>query len=427
MERNRIRLWAGFRVVVVAALLYFFWPRGQGINWYENYRPESKQPYGTQVIHELLKAEAGDRFFVVKDSLKGTLEKWEGTPSSYIFIGAGMWLDSLDEEALLRFAEDGNTLFLSTNILPAGLLRRLFPQECPDTADLDPNSFYRDSAVQLTFTYPDWAETSLPLSFYSWEGVNFYEWAYVDTMLFCSPFAGMMETLGFQNHSMPNFVRIPYGKGAVFFHTSPLAFSNFYMKEKKGLEYADKALAYLPEGPVYWDRYSDYDSAMRRNWGRRPPRTTRTLSNDSPLQYILSQPALAWAWYIALGMGFFYLLFRAKRRQRIIPVLEPNRNTSMEFVSTIGQLYFQQNNHRKLAIQKWKLFLGYIRDRYHLQTRELDENFIKKLAERSGIPEQTLQPIFRLAHNIERSEVFLSENTLVDLHQALDGFYRNCK
>lgn len=428
MEKNRIWLWIGFLVVVLAMALLFFWPRKQGLNWFESYRPDSEQPYGTKVIHELLKDHAGnDRFFVVKDSLKDALGKWEGQPANYVFIGPGMWLDSLEEEQMLDFTEKGNTLFLSTNDLPIGLIRRLLPDDCVDTSGFDPNSIFGDSAVVAAFDNPSWKETSLPLSFFTPEGPSYYDWSYLDSMLFCSSFIESTQLLGALNGGAINYIRIPYGKGAVLLHTTPLAFTNFFLKKEDGLDYADKAFAYLNEGPVLWDRYSDYDSASLRNWGRRPPRTTRTLNSESPLQYILSQPPLAWAWYIGLGMALLYLLFRAKRRQRIIPILEPNTNTSMEFVATIGQLYFQQNNHRKLAIQKWRLFLAYIRDRYHLPTKDLDEHFIKKLSVRSGIAEDTLRPIFRLAGNIERSELFLSENTLFDLHRALDGFYRNCK
>jgi len=428
MDRNRIWLWTGFLVIVIAMLLYLFWPGERGISWYETYRPDSAQPYGTQVIHELLKDQAGpDRFFVVEDSLVATLNKSDGAPANYVFIGSGVWLDSLEMEALLHFTAQGNTLFLSLHDLPADMMTRLLSDTCPDDYGFDPGSFFRDTTVRLSFTYPPWEKTSLPVAFFSQEGLWEYDWTSLDTMLLCSAFAGMTEILGAMNDSLPNFVRIPWEKGAFLLHTTPLAFSNFYLKKEEGLEYAGKVLAYLNDGPVYWDSYSDYDSAMRRNWGQRPPRTTRTIDSESPLKYILSQPPLAWAWYTGLGMGLFYLIFRAKRRQRIIPVLEPNTNTSMEFVATIGHLYFQQNNHRKLALQKWKLFLGFIRDRYHLPTRDLDDNFITKLVERSGIPESALRSIFLLGQNIERSEVFLSENTLFDLHRALDGFYKNCK
>ncbi len=428
MERNRIWLWAGFLVILVTVLLLLFWPGERGLNWFQTYRPDSGQPYGVQVIHELLKDQAGkDRFFIVEDSLKGSLGKWEGTPSSYVFIGEEMWLEPGDEEDLLRFAEAGNTLFLCAWELPVELLGRLLPEYCVDTAYFEPIDYEPDTSVFAKLNHEPWRKDELSLTLYNQEGPLIFDWTYLDSLSFCDSFLDTMEVLGNLNDSMPNFVRITYGKGAVLLHTTPIAFSNFYMKKEKGLEYADRVLAYLPEGPIYWDRYSDYESYYRRGWGRRPARTQRTLSNDSPLQYILSQPPLAWAWYVGLSMALLFLLFRAKRRQRIIPVLEPNTNTSMEFVATIGQLYFQQNNHRKLALQKWRLFLAYIRDRYHLPTKELDEAFIKKLAERSGVADSALRPMFRLAHNIERSEVFLSENTLIDLHKMLDGFYRNCK
>lgn len=423
MERNRLWLWTGFLTLAVAALLFLFWPRGGGLNWYENYQPDSKQPYGTEVVFELLKDQAGpDGFFVIEDSIAGSLEKWNGQPSNYVFIGEAMWLDSLDENLLIDYVGKGNTLFLSAKFLPSGLLNRLLSPGCPEDIGTSGAPVFRDTSVSLALVHPGFRDAQSDIRYISATGVEDYEWSYLDSAWLC---AGV--SLGTVESFWINYLKIPYGKGVVLLHTTPLSFSNFYMKEEKSLDYAGKVLAYLNEGPVYWDHYSDSESAFRRNWGQRPPRTTRTLGNEGPLQYILSQAPLAWAWYIGLGLAVLFLLFRAKRRQRIIPVLDPNANTSMEFIATIGQLYFQQNNHRKLALQKWKLFLAFIRDRYHLPTRELDDAFIQKLAARSGVAEETLQPLFRLARNIERSPLFLSENTLIDLHQALDRFYRNCK
>ncbi|MFZ2900598.1 MAG: hypothetical protein WA004_18335 [Saprospiraceae bacterium] len=423
MERNRIWLWTGFLTLAIAAALFLFWPRSGSLSWYETYQPDSRQPYGTEVIFELLKDQAGsDRFAVIEDSIAGSLEKWGNQPSNYVFIGEAMWLDSLDEGLLADFVASGNTLFISAKFLPSGLLSRLLAPGCPDDLGTSGAPVFPDTSVSLSLLHPAFQVAQTDIRYISAAGVEEYEWSYLDSSWLCAGLA-----LGTADEFWINYLKIPYGKGTVLLHTTPLAFSNFYMKEEKGLDYSGKVLAYLNEGPVYWDHYSDSESAFRRNWGRRPPRTTRTLDNEGPLQYILSQTPLAWAWYIGLGLAVLYLLFRAKRRQRIIPVLDPNANTSMEFIATIGQLYFQQNNHRKLALQKWKLFLGFIRDRYHLPTRELDEAFIQKLAARSGVAEETLHPLFRLALNIERSPLFLSENTLIDLHQALDRFYRNCK
>ena len=429
MEKNRIWLWGGFLVLVLAVLLYLFLPGEKRTNWTETYRHDSNQPYGTQLIHELLKDQAGDdRFFVVEDSLIGSLTKWEGSPANYVFIGPGIWLDSLEEDHLLEFAAQGNTLFLALNGLPTGLLSRLLSTDL-DSLELDRYFYNLDSTASVTLTYDQWHDTQLQLACYDQTGVLEYNWAYwgFELLALLEADSFYVETLGILGDESINFIRIPHGRGTILLHSIPLAFTNFFVKESAGLDYADKVMGYLNEGPIYWDHYSDYESVFRRTWGRRPPRTTRSISGEGPLQYILSQPPLAWAWYVGLSCALLYLLFRAKRRQRIIPVLEPNTNTSMEFIATIGQLYFQQSSHRKLAIQKWKLFLGFVRDRYHLPTRDLDEPFINKLAERSGIEKQTLASLFRLAQNIERSEVFLSENTLIDLHRALDLFYRTCK
>ena len=68
-----------------------------------------------------------------------------------------------------------------------------------------------------------------------------------------------------------------------------------------------------------------------------------------------------------------------KRKQRIIPVLERNENTSFKFISTIGRLYFLQNDHKKLCQQKMKLFYAYIRDRYNINTTKVDEGYFATL------------------------------------------------
>jgi hypothetical protein len=125
-------------------------------------------------------------------------------------------------------------------------------------------------------------------------------------------------------------------------------------------------------------------------------------------------------------MALLYLIFRAKRRQRVIPVLEKNANTSLEFIGTIGRLFFINNNHRQLAAQKMRLFLIFVRERYHLPTKELNEQFTKGLAVRSNVPEEHILKILNLNRNIDNSG-FLSEDTLVDFHRLMERFYRQCK
>lgn len=222
------------------------------------------------------------------------------------------------------------------------------------------------------------------------------------------------------NDSLINFAKIPYGEGTFYLHTTPLTFSNIAMLDSNSLQYANRVFSHLTIGKIYWDEYSKIRGV--------PPgkESNRALSKDSPLQYVLSQPPLAWAWYLLLAMAFLYLLFRTKRKQRIIPVLEPNTNTSLQFVSTIGRLYFLQNNHKQLALQKMKLWLNFVRERYHLRGVEVDEAFQQKLIAKSEVSEIVVGKIFRWHHDIVESDDIVSQ-MLIEFHQLIEEFYRTCK
>ena len=73
-----------------------------------------------------------------------------------------------------------------------------------------------------------------------------------------------------------------------------------------------------------------------------------------------------------------------------------------------------------------KLFRAFLRERYFIQSRELDEGFMERLAHKSEISKETIGKIILLYKNIRNSS-FVSENTLIDFHRLLDGFYKNCK
>lgn len=123
---------------------------------------------------------------------------------------------------------------------------------------------------------------------------------------------------------------------------------------------------------------------------------------EHPLTYILKQPALAWAWYILVGMAGAWLFFRGKRRQQIIPVLPKNENSSYQFIDTIANLHFRERNFG-LCQQNMRLFLAKVRERYglitpmdnHTGTLRVDSDFVQRLSVVSEVQELEIQDIFR--------------------------------
>lgn len=427
MNNSKRTLIAVAALLVILVLLALLFRSGRAkVDWREHYTEDNREPYGTNVIFELLKSYfPGQGVTVLKDSLKGELPQ-QNEGSSYLFVGEALYMDSVDLRHLLNFVEAGNTAFISSKTIPFDMMFHVYYDEC-EGAYWEDYDYHIDTIAHMNFEHPALKadENYMYQYFYSNEA-KVYNWSYISSYYFCGMEEGLTP-IGYLNDTLVNFVRRKIGEGYIYLHTNPIVFSNIQLLDKEGISYVNGLLSHLPEGDIYWDAYSRVPEWLGRrrnddyNYGY-----NRALSSDSPLQYILSQPPLAWAWYLLLLTGLLYLIFRAKRKQRVIPVLESNTNTSMEFITTIGRLYFLQNNHKKLAVQQMKLWLAYLREHYFLNTRELDGEFVEKLIAKSEIKKALVEQILLLHKNIESSS-FVSENTLMEFHQRLDEFYKSCK
>ncbi len=413
-------------VAVLLALAAVLWkPWDRGISWREHYRRNSKDPYGTYVLFETLqKTKGGNKNFkIIADSLPGTLPQGKAMQASYVFVGDEMYINERSIDTLLNFVADGNSAFISARYMPYYLVKSVTADLCETSFyDWEGLSFHEDTVVWLQLEHPSLAlEKSVPCRLRYYKKYIKNLWPFFPTHSLCLGESDA-TVLGNMNASLANFVRIPYGNGFVYLHSTPLIFTNYHMLRPEVLRYAENALSHLDDGPVYWDERSTMPSAFSAPLQPR----NKALSSKSPLQYILSQAPLAWAWYLLLAMGLLFLIMRSRRRQRIVPVLEPNTNTSMEFVATIGRLYFLQNNHYQLCLQKGRLFQQFLRERYGLANTEPDEAFLEKLAAKSQVPRKLIDTIFLMQTNIQTSGR-ATENTLIQFHGLLEEFYHTCK
>jgi hypothetical protein len=415
-------------LILLGLLIYLMSANGgRTHNWNEHYKERSKGPYGLAVVFKLLKAQAkAQKFTLLKKRINIALPTKPAEKSNYVFVGAGQFLDSADVQTLLKFVYNGNDAFIATQVLPFRLMAKLYRGTCKEDK-WESLNYYQDRGVEANFLHPD-LRRKQPFNFTyrTTYPDSIYDWHFFDRGYFCDDPDGFVA-LGQINGSKTNFVRVRHGRGHLYLHSNPLFFTNLFMISQRGKQYAEAALGHLPAGPVYWDCTSKVNRAVAENMnadGQGRPR--RDFNRPSPLSYILSQPPLAWAWYTLLGTTLVYFLFRIKRRQRIIPVLPANKNNSLAFIRTIGRLYFLQNSHRQLVLQKMKLFLQFVRDRYKIQTRDLQEDFVDQLSLKSEIKPERIQKILDMYRAIDFSPE-IQERTLADFHQQIESFYKNCK
>jgi hypothetical protein len=427
--RSKSIIFIAAGLLVLGLLFFLFSTNGKQsfLSWNEHYKEQSNNPYGLKVVFQLLKAQEkpGD-FTLLKQKLLKALPTRTTRKSSYVFIGAGQYLDSVDAQRLLRFVANGNDAFIATQVLPFKLIEKLDAKRCSNENWGDLN-YYQDSMINANFVHPSLRNRGgYNFKYRHIKAEKLYDWHFFDPSAFCDAPRGLVA-LGKINDSKVNFVRVPHGRGNFYLHSNPIFFTNLFLIKKPGKAYAERVFTHLARGPIYWDCYSkvNREVAERLNDNSRGLRR-RDFKQPSPLSYVLSQPPLAWAWYTLLVSTLLYFLFRIKRRQRIIPVLPANKNNSLAFIRTIGRLYFLQNSHRQLALQTMKLFLQFVRDRYKLQTRDLQEEFMQQLNLKSEVGMDKIKYIFELYAVIEYApEIY--EKALVDFHQQIEYFYKTCK
>ncbi len=95
----------------------------------------------------------------------------------------------------------------------------------------------------------------------------------------------------------------------------------------------------------------------------------------------------------------------------------------MDFVKTIGRLYYDKGDHKNLCRKMAAYFLEHVRNRYKLPTGTLDENFISQLRFKTGADEQEIRGIVAFIKYLDDAPVIKTE-ALSDFHKQLESFYK---
>ncbi|MDO5607299.1 MAG: hypothetical protein Q4G08_02475 [Capnocytophaga sp.] len=200
-----------------------------------------------------------------------------------------------------------------------------------------------------------------------------------------------------------NFVRVPHGKGNIYIHTEPLVLTNYYLLEGNSQRYVQDVFSYLPDRTTLW---------FSRNFSPTP--------SYSPLRFVLDNPPLRYAWWLFLGGLLLFAIFNAKRRQRIVPIIEPPQNKSVEFVKSVGNLYLQEGNPQDMADKKIQYFLQKVRTELMIDTQRWDANFVQKLHVKTGISVETIQKITDLMQKLQHQRELFTEKDLTKLNEMLN-------
>jgi hypothetical protein len=211
-----------------------------------------------------------------------------------------------------------------------------------------------------------------------------------------------------------NYVKITYESGgSISIHLAPMAFTNFFLLHDDNKQYYDNALSHLPKDVevVKWDDYF-------RN------RTANKKEGFSKLSPFLNNDILKWAFWLTVVLFGIIYLFESKRKQSIVPVIPPVKNASLDFVKTIGRLYFQRKDNKDLALKMSAHFLDYVRNRYNLPTSVLNEEFENKLAYKSDYDRTAIHDIVYSIKTLS-DQLSLTDEELLTFNDKLEKFIKH--
>ena len=394
-----IKIYVGLLILLFVGAIAIEFSKPKPINWTRTFNETHTIPYGTFVLYnELPKIFPKSKMHDIAVSPYEYFDEyysWEDstylTTGNYMLIDDYAAVDDVSAQELLDFASHGNTIFMSSNFLPQKFL---------DTLGIELNNdFDFTGEAHLSLANPIFIKDSMTID----RGLSNIYFSQLDST--------KTTVLGYQKFNTEeriNYVKINHVNGTVYLHLQPVAFTNFSLLKKNNQKYAAAILSYLPDDTIF------YDSRNKK----------RTELGDSPLRFVLSQPALKWAWLLGLVSLLIFIFFNAKRKQRIVKIIKPLENSTIAFTKTIGNLYYETKDHNNLIDKKITYFLESVRSKYYLDTQLLDGKFVKNLSLKSGKDQIKTQKTINLIVHLKAKQS-CNEDDLKRLNKTIEDFYNN--
>ncbi|MFC0427774.1 DUF4350 domain-containing protein [Chryseobacterium scophthalmum] len=376
------KIYAVIFIIVMVILALLEVNKKEVTDWRKNYDVNQKSPFGLFVFNK-----------EVKDLFKNNLTKLDVAPYDYytekdkkphniLIVESEMDQESWNK--ILDEVSKGSDAMIIANRLPKNI---------SDTIGFYGSKISYEDQNILKLTDKKYQNDFIKLDkFPSGRGFSYIK-----------PNVQVLgKTVEENNKDQANFIKTPFGKGTIYVHCEPLFLTNYYLLQSGNVRYAQSVFSYLKDRETLWFVESN------------------TKESRSLLRFILSNPALKYAWWVFLGGLVLFIFFNVKRKQRIVPIIEPLKNTSAEFVKSIGNLYLQEGDFHDMMAKKAQYFLNKVRLDLLIDTQDLDEEFAKKLQLKTGKPVEMVNEAIVLIRKAQDPYASVIKEDLARINSLLD-------
>lgn len=398
--------------------------------WAETYDPDDDLPYGTSLLPAILAATFPEADVIPLErswANAGLLGDWD-TSAVYVAIGDGLSYADTEAESLLGFVAAGGEALLATKEVSNAVLAPFAEATCFTTGELTPYYSLDSAQVARSARGYDVAVPSItPV-------IGFAAYARLinrsDSCLGEARDLLAFTSDGADSEVNPVLARLRYGAGGLTLLTFPLALTNVYATDSVGRALIEEILTFLPETAevVYFDeaRRSPEWVVVDEN---RPDDEfdlgNPTSADDNILKHVLSRPPLAAAWYALLFGAVAFLAVGAKRRQRVVPLVHPRRNTTREHLGNVSRLYLANPDNARMASKQLRLFEAWTQGRFGLRPLR-DATDMARFRSLQGVDGDLVDALERYHTTVARSQG-LTNGGLVRLVRILQALRRGAR
>jgi len=382
------KIYISIASILLIVYLVAQYNKPNAINWQSTLAKNDKIPFGTYILHNQLEKLFPDAEIAnTNKSIYNVFHNDSLQQGNYIIIAKSIKLNKFDFDEMMKYVKAGNSVFMSA-FNWSGYLA--------DSLKIESQAEYAKHNVSFNFVNGKLRAQSSYL--FNRDIANQY-FSSLDTA------KATVLAQNYANHC--TFMSYSFGKGHLYLCATPDLFTNYSLLTRQGNDFVEKAFSYMPAaGHLYWDQFQNGD-----------------IPEDlSPLRVFFANPALQWAYYLSLCGILVFIFYEMKRRQRVIPVVEPLQNSTLEFVTVVGQVYYEKRDNANIAHKKVIYLLEHFRDYYRLKTNKLDNEFIDTLSKKTGV---AIEFITDLVHSVIfiGAQHHVTDHELIRLNKLIEKFY----
>lgn len=369
-----------------------------------------KNPLGLYVAHRLMQAAFSDLKMTNNNKsfydyfYNSRYTEYNSTRNKDIFaiITKQFYPNEKDVYAMADFVREGNTLLVAANQFDWTFLEK-FHLTTIDLPSLQEQIAYMDDMEETGIAMKD----SNTLNS---EPYHFFFYPLKGEVYRSDRFLSKIITVDTYNHLSSGTI-FKYGSGRIMVVSNATALTNYFLLTKNNYQYLLHLLSYLPDHSenIIWDNYYN-------------KKTTRENDDSfSSFQELMKYPAMRWAFWLTILGGILLIIMGLIRRQRVIPVLKPNINSSVEFAETVARLYLLKKDNKNIAAKMITYFLEHIRSKYYINTSVLNNEFVQLLAAKSGVAMEKAELLIKTIDQIQTQKT-VSDHLLLNLNGQLQQF-----